>query len=144
MKALICGGRNFHRGDRVNEVLDALHAERPISCVITGAAPGADLCGEDWARARSIPYRGYPARWKEHADGWCACGPLVHGPRARRGELPANCPAAGPRRNAWMLECEHRPGKLIALVVAFPGGAGTAGMVELARKAGIAVQLVAS
>lgn len=85
MKVLICGGRNYHQGERVDAVLDEIHGRTPITCVITGAAPGADLCGEDWARSRQIPYRGYPASWKLHGR------------------------AAGPIRNAYMLDIEHRP-----------------------------------
>jgi hypothetical protein len=42
--------------------------------------------------------------------------------------------AAGPIRNAWMLEF-GKPD----LVVAFPGGRGTADMISKARKAGIEV-----
>jgi ABC-type Fe3+-hydroxamate transport system substrate-binding protein len=42
-------------------------------------------------------------------------------------------PSAGPIRNGRMLE--YKPD----LVIAFPGGRGTANMVKQARKAGIAV-----
>jgi predicted Rossmann-fold nucleotide-binding protein len=42
--------------------------------------------------------------------------------------------AAGPRRNLTMFEASHPD-----LVVAFPGGAGTANMIEIAREAGTKV-----
>jgi hypothetical protein len=44
---------------------------------------------------------------------------------------------AGPIRNRQMLE-EGRPD----LVVAFPGGHGTAGMIKLALKAGVPVEMI--
>lgn len=42
-------------------------------------------------------------------------------------------------RNGEMLRREHTKGWPIGLCIAFPGGAGTAGMVQLARAAGIEV-----
>ncbi len=68
-----------------------------------------------------MPYRGYPAPWRNMGR------------------------AAGTWRNAEMLRQEHRPcdcarhGTAISLVVAFPGGVGTAHMVKLANMAGIEV-----
>ncbi len=90
------------------EVLDALHAETPIGTVITGAATGADEIAEEWAQRHEIEYIGCPARWKEHGS------------------------SAGPIRNRYMLE-RHSPD----LVVAFPGGTGTNGMVGLAMNGGV-------
>ncbi len=74
------------------------------------AARGADLLAAAWARSRGIPARPFPADWNR--DG----------------------KAAGFLRNVRMLR-EGRPD----LVVAFPGGKGTAHMVGLARRAGVAV-----
>jgi len=78
--------------------------------VIEGGAPGADSLGADWARRAGIEVVTFPADWKTH----------------RR--------AAGPIRNKRMLD-EGKP----TLVVAFPGGKGTAGMMKLARAAGVPV-----
>ena len=115
MKVLVCGGRDYADWQRVLGVLDRLHAERGITCVIHGAASGADLLAERWAKAAQVPYRGYPAQWRRFGQG------------------------AGPRRNCLMLaEHVNCPAK-VGLVVAFPGGTGTAHMVRLAKAAGIEV-----
>lgn len=116
MKVLVCGGRAYGDVNRVYTVLEEVHAERGITCVIHGAASGADLLAERWAKAAQVPYRGYPAQWRRFGQG------------------------AGPRRNCLMLAEEHVncPAK-VGLVVAFPGGAGTAHMVGLARAEGIEV-----
>ncbi len=110
MKVLVCGGRHYNNARRVFGVLDALHAETPIGTIITGAATGADEIAEEWAQRREIEYIGCPARWKAHGN------------------------AAGPIRNRYMLE-RHEPD----LVVAFPGGSGTTGMVRLARERSVKV-----
>ncbi len=68
----------------------------------------------EWAEARRVPVQTFRPDWK----------------RFRR--------AAGPIRNKQMIT-EGKPD----LVVAFPGGRGTANMVELARAAGVPVRLVA-
>lgn len=132
MKILVCGGRDFRNGALIDRVLDDLHfgtgpdggpggTQRLITCVVTGGARGADQGAECWARMRGVPYRGYPAQWDDHGKG------------------------AGPRRNAEMLRLEHQPvGRRIGLVVAFPGGNGTADMVRRAREAGIEVMEVRS
>jgi hypothetical protein len=72
--------------------------------------PGADSLAAAWAMSRGIPTLAFPADWKK--DG----------------------KAAGFIRNATMLR-DGRP----ELVVAFPGGKGTAHMVNLARAAGVPV-----
>jgi hypothetical protein len=81
--------------------------------VIHGAAPGADVLAGRWAALRRVPVEAFAADW---------------------GRLG---PAAGPVRNARML-VEGRPD----IVVAFPGGRGTANMVEQARAASVPVVLV--
>ena len=78
-----------------------------------GAARGADKMAGSWARIAHIPVTAYPADW----DG--------------------NGKAAGPIRNRLMLD-DFKPD----LVVAFPGGKGTAHMVSIARKAGLPIQEV--
>jgi YspA, cpYpsA-related SLOG family len=114
MRILVCGGRDYSDGRALKEALDAIHAERPVTRLIHGAARGADSLAAGWARSRGIPALRFPADWKK--DG----------------------KAAGFIRNTKML----REG-LPELVVAFPGGKGTAHMVKLARDAGVAVLEVA-
>lgn len=78
--------------------------------LIHGAARGADrLAGRIWKALGRTLPEEYPADWKRHGK------------------------AAGPIRNQQMLDTG------IDLVVAFPGGAGTADMVGRAKKAGVKV-----
>ena len=78
--------------------------------IIEGCARGADALAEDYARAHGVPIEHYPANWER--DGR----------------------AAGYIRNRRML-AEGKPD----IVVAFPGGRGTADMVRQATIAGVAV-----
>lgn len=111
MKVLICGGRNFESRIMMMRVMDQVHANRgPIKQVIHGGARGADRLGGEWAREQGINVRIYKADWDRDKK------------------------AAGPIRNMKMLT-EGQPD----LVVAFPGGDGTAHMVSIARKAGVEV-----
>ncbi|HJP82254.1 MAG TPA: DUF2493 domain-containing protein [Fimbriimonadaceae bacterium] len=110
MKVLVCGGRDYSNYDHLGAMLDEIHEKTPITTIVHGAAKGADLMAGIWARLNGIPIKGYPADWKRHGR------------------------AAGPIRNQEMLDKEHPD-----LVVAFPGGTGTAGMVKLARVAGVEV-----
>jgi len=113
MKILVCGGRHFVDAAYIYDTLDALRARLNISEIIAGGAQGADTLATEWAEERSIPYRVFLAAWHEH----------------RR--------AAGPIRNQQMLD-EGKPD----LVVAFPGGRGTADMIKRAHAAGVAVETV--
>lgn len=96
--------------------LDAIHAETPITMVIHGGATGADTWADQWAKESGIEVDDYPI----HRDEW-----KRHGP------------AMGPIRNQMMIT-DARP----ELVVAFPGGRGTADMVRKAEKAGIGIVAV--
>jgi hypothetical protein len=80
------------------------------SLVIHGDARGADALAANWAVKRGVPHKPYPADWHYHGK------------------------SAGPIRNRLMLK-EGKP----QLVVAFPGGAGTADMVGAAMQAGVPV-----
>jgi hypothetical protein len=110
MRVLVCGGRDYGGADTVNVELGRLHREHGIACIIEGGARGADTLARQFAEAAGIPVETYAADWKGQ----------------RR--------AAGPIRNKRMLD-EGKPD----LVVAFPGGRGTANMVGQARKAGVRV-----
>lgn len=120
MRVLVCGGRDYTDTDHVHNTLCEIDARRgPISHVIHGAATGADNEGMLWAQLM--------------ADSGRTC---VHAPFAaewrRYGKM------AGPMRNERML-VEGKPD----LVVAFPGGRGTADCVRRARDFGIEVMEVA-
>jgi hypothetical protein len=81
--------------------------------IIHGAAPGADSIARLAAEDLGLRTEAHPADW------------------ARYGRR-----AAGPIRNQEMLDSG------IDLVIAFPGGRGTADMVRRARKAGITIREV--
>lgn len=115
MKLLVCGGRDYWDWPTVQRVLDAVHAKRPVTLVITGHAPGADALAETWASVRGVACTG--ERYKVTSTEWKRFGP-----------------AAGPMRNQRMLDEQQPDG-----VVAFPGGKGTRNMVGLARAAGVTV-----
>lgn len=122
-KILVCGGRDFSDYNKLSHILDALCLERgwttppstdgnwlPDVIVISGKARGADTLAIDWAAVNWCEVWEYPADWQR-------CGK-----------------SAGYIRNKQMLQ-EGKP----TLVVAFPGGRGTANMVTIAEQEGIEV-----
>jgi hypothetical protein len=113
MKVLVCGGRDYFNSKRLESVLDTIDAEKAITAIVHGAYRGADLLAQAWALKREVVYIGVPAKWRRM------------GPRA------------GPERNQRMLD-DWGP---FDLVVAFPGGDGTADMVRRASAAGVQVRL---
>lgn len=117
MKILVCGGRDFCDRDLMSRTL-APYKPRHINSpsehkIIQGGARGADRMAREWAETFRVPYREFPANWDR--DG----------------------KAAGPIRNQRMID-EGKPD----LVIAFPGGSGTADMVRRARRAKIRVEMV--
>ena len=114
MRVVVCGGRDYNTDagwNHVMQVLGDLHAETPIDTVIEGGARGADFLGGCWAEMHKVKRVTVPADWATHGK------------------------AAGPIRNRRMLTDFHPD-----LVVAFPGGKGTADMVRQARELGVRVQ----
>jgi hypothetical protein len=117
MRILVCGGRHYENEAKVHEVLDELTKTAP-PCSITiiqGGAPCTDHFAVKWAYTpKNAPKMQdlvtYHADWQQYGK------------------------KAGPVRNGVMLK-DSQPD----IVVAFPGGAGTAHMIEIASKAGIKV-----
>lgn len=107
MQIIVTGGRTFQDWQKVWLCLDALHERRPVSKLIHGDARGVDNAAGAWARDRGISEIPIPALWSLHGR------------------------AAGPMRNQAMLD--RYPA---AVLVAFPGGRGTADMVRRAEQAG--------
>lgn len=140
MRVLVCGGREFgsiprwavfgspeyarleRKADEetalLNQTLDSLDESDGITVLIHGAARGADRRAAQWASRRGVAIEPYPADW--YPNGF--------------GKLDKS---AGPKRNAKML-AEGKPD----LVIAFPGGDGTADMVEKAERAGVKVRKI--
>jgi hypothetical protein len=83
--------------------------------VIHGDARGADRLAGEIANAAGIPVESYPADWVKHGR------------------------AAGPIRNQLMLDVAKPD-----VVLAMPGGNGTADMVRRAKAAGVAVVVITS
>lgn len=110
MRVLVCGGRDFSGTDVAYAALDRLRREYGFDVVIEGDAHGADRIAGFWARKRRLDNLKFPADWAAHGR------------------------AAGPIRNQKMLD-EGKPD----LVIAFPGGRGTADMVRRAETAGVRV-----
>ena len=109
MIVLVCGGRDFVDKSLVFNTLDKVLAKYPEGLMIVhGAANGADALAEAWCKDREVMYVGVPARWKK----W--------GKRA------------GPARNRQMRDLWEPKA-----CIAFPGGVGTAGMVELMKEVGV-------
>lgn len=120
VRILVCGGRDFKDYKGLFRVLDNIIMDRgyhendqmisPNVHIIAGKAKGADTFAVDWAVINQCEFTEYPADWDKHKK------------------------AAGAIRNQQMLD-EGKPD----LVVAFPGGVGTADMVRRAKKAGVEV-----
>lgn len=119
MRVLVCGGRAYRDRDRVftelNKLCGEISDEHPLGTIplhiIHGGCPtGADHFADDYAVVHWCGLSVYDADWEKHGR------------------------AAGPIRNQQMID-EGKPD----LVVAFPGGPGTADMVKRARRAGVEV-----
>lgn len=136
MKVLVCGGRRFaikpnkndypiHADFRRAEQRYALernalvaylttwHSQKPISLLIHGDAPGADRAAGDWASDTGVQEVRCPANWRHFEK------------------------RAGFLRNGAMLLLQPD------VVIAFPGGPGTADMMAQAMNKGIRVVPVA-
>lgn len=117
MRVLVCGGRDFDDRSAMARALRRFKPTTPTDddlaehVIITGGASGADELAAQYAEVFGIRLRVYPADWRTHGR------------------------AAGPIRNQRMLD-EGKPD----LVIAFPGGRGTADMVRRARAAGVKVE----
>lgn len=109
---LVCGGRHYTNWKTVWRELQRLKPSK----VVTGQCDtkeNADKLAERWAWFNGIQYQGYPADWRMFGN------------------------AAGPIRNSQMLAAEKPD-----IVLAFPGAAGTADMVNKALRGGYIVKQV--
>jgi hypothetical protein len=124
MRVIVCGGRNYADKNHVFDVLTKFNIKYSFVLLIEGGATGADRLSRQWALENSINHITYDAQWKDFSD------PCIKG-HGRYGEYNK---LAGSKRNQKMLD-EGKPD----LVLAFPGGTGTADMVRRAQKAGVPV-----
>jgi hypothetical protein len=79
MRVLVCGGRDYNDSDHIWNTLTSINADRgPITCVIHGAATGADHQGMIWAQmmasAQKITQAPFVAEWQKYGGrrGRCA------------------------------------------------------------------------
>jgi hypothetical protein len=118
---LVCGGRDYYKYSVVWKTLGSVITDcwfkdpNDVITIIQGGASGADFLAkifalDEYDQIPLIQHKEFPADWKTHG------------------------PAAGAIRNQQMLD-EGKPD----IVVAFPGGSGTADMVRRATKAGVEV-----
>jgi hypothetical protein len=113
MRLLVCGGRTFYDVNLLNQVLDEMHTAEPITLIIQGLARGADMLAARWADKNNIPIESYRAEWNKYGK------------------------PAGAIRN-WVMLKEGKPD----MVVAFPGGKGTADMINQTRIAKIPLKII--
>jgi len=101
----VTGGRDYRDRARVFAVLDAEHETDGIAVLVHGACrSGTDAFADEWAHSRKVNVKWYPARWEFEGH------------------------SAGPQRNRRMLD-DAKP----HLVIAFPGGRGTASCIAEAH-----------
>lgn len=105
MRLLVTGGRDYSDFQALCTILDQIHKETPVTILIHGGARGADYLADAWAASRQVPTAVYRANWTKHGK------------------------AAGPLRNQQMLT-EGYPDAYLA----FPGGRGTADMVQRCQR----------
>lgn len=135
---LVCGGRDYGRipprtpankldEERIKAIkeretlfdfLDLIHKKRPITLIVQGYAEGADKMAHEWSVERGVRSTG--AKYRITSSMWNKMGK-----------------SAGFIRNKNM-----RDEQLPDLVIAFPGGNGTANMVRIAERAGTDVYVV--
>lgn len=112
MKILVTGGRHYNDFRTIDNTLDRLSADVPVTHMIEGGATGADHWGRMWAEKRGVHVVQVPALWDTYGK------------------------SAGHIRNGRMADLLRYDEDM---VVAFPGGKGTASMVEIAKRRGIKV-----
>ena len=113
MRVLVCGGRNYDDEALLHRTLTELHLGHPFSVLIEGGARGADLLAREWAEGMAVRVQTFEADWSTYGG------------------------SAGPIRNRQALT-DGQPD----LVVAFPGGRGTADMVGAAERRGVRVMKI--
>lgn len=112
-KILVCGGRDYEDYTSMMRVLMQLWKDEGDYIIIHGCARGADNNADHYAIAHAVPTIRFPANWDKHGK------------------------RAGAIRNIEMLK-RGKPD----IVVAFPGGRGTAHMIKIAQEAGVEVRIV--
>lgn len=111
IRVAVTGGRDYTDTKHIFDTLDEVHREHGISVLIEGEGNGLDIRARVWAEYRGIPFKPYPADWKQLGKG------------------------AGPVRNQTMVDA-GKPD----LLVRFNGGTGTADMTRRCINSGVPVR----
>lgn len=113
-RVLVTGGRDYADYAAVEAALAEFDLDHYIELpvLVHGAARGADSLAAQAAEFLGMPIEAHPANWRKYGK------------------------AAGAIRNQEMLDTG------VDIVLAFPGGTGTADMIRRARKAGVEVREV--
>ena len=110
-RIILCGGRDLINHVAFGHAMDVfMQLHGMPRIVIEGGAKGADTLAREWAKYQGIQLIEVPANWNREGL------------------------SAGPKRNQLMLDLLEPD-----MVVAFPGGPGTADMVRRAKAAGVFV-----
>ena len=111
---LVTGGRNYADTETFNIVLCYIYSKIQFTKIVHGGAQGADTLADLLGHCTNVPRSVYEADWKKYGK------------------------AAGMIRNREMLDKNED----LDLVVAFPGGKGTAGMIKLSKERNIPVIII--
>lgn len=126
LRIAVTGGRDFASWTAVQHALRQLPTD---AVLVHGAAPGADsLAAEWWGDIHQRACEPHPADWAGPCRDTCKPN---H--RRTRPDGSTYCPAAGVYRNQEMVDSG------LDLLVAFPGGTGTADMRRRCEAAGVRV-----
>lgn len=106
MEVIVTGGRDYSDVEKIRQVLNLLD----VDLLIHGACSGADTLAKEWGDYHGVKQHSFPVTEAE----WNKIGK-----------------SAGPIRNIRMLEAYPN-----AVLVAFPGGKGTANCITEAKKRG--------
>lgn len=121
MRILVCGGRTYGQNSDGSEntkeswylydILEEYYSIHSDLTIIQGGARGADSLAKNWAVYREVLYLEFPAEWGKYGL------------------------SAGMIRNTRMLDEGHPD-----LILAFPGGRGTANMIKQGKNRNIPVR----
>lgn len=114
MRVLVTGGSDFDERELLFRVLNEQHGRTRFTLLIHGGASGADRLAGEWADANGVDVQVEAPNWKKYGR---AAGLIANGEMIRQNP---------------------------DLVIAFPGGKGTADMVKRADAAGLLVLRVSN
>lgn len=124
VKVIIAGGRDFDNYELLKQFCDEKLKDYDDIEIVSGTAKGADKLGELYAKEKGYPIKPFPAKWKE-VEGYfpISIGENQYGKYNK---------LAGFNRNNDMADEAD-------ILVALPGGNGTAHMIKTAKEKGLKV-----